>query len=131
MSGELAFFELGVEDADRARTFYGALFGWTFAPGPSGGAGSMIETPNVPGGLHGGDKGASPYLFFRVDDLDAASTRVRELGGTVEGLTEEAGADLAAMETEYGRFTLCRDDQGSPFGLFQAPTRRTGTAPSA
>src|SRR5687768_15573998 len=121
MSGELAFFELGVEDADRARAFYGALFGWTFSPGPSGGAGSMIHTPNVPGGLHGGDKGASPYVFFRVDDLDVAANRVRGLGGTVEGLTEEGGADPAAMETRYGRFTLCRDDQGSPFGLFQEP----------
>ena len=50
MSGELAFFELGVEDADRARAFYGALFGWTFRPGPSGGGGSLIETPSVPGG---------------------------------------------------------------------------------
>ncbi len=124
MSGELAFFELGVEDADRARTFYGALFGWAVSPGPSGGAGSMITTPNVPGGLHGGDPGASPYVFFRVDDLDAAAARVRELGGTVEGLTEEDGADPAAMEAEYGRFTLCRDDQGSPFGLFQPPAGR-------
>lgn len=123
MSGELAFFELGVEDADRARTFYGALFGWTFTPGPSGGGGSMIGTPNVPGGLHGGDPGASPYVFFRVDALDDAATRVRELGGTVEGLPQdgEAPADAAAMETEYGRFVLCRDDQGSPFGLFEAP----------
>ena len=122
MSGELAFFELGVEDAERARTFYGALFGWTFSPGPSGGAGSMIRTPNVPGGLHGGDRGASPYVFFRVDDLDTAAARVRELGGTVEGLEEEAGADPSAMEPAYGRFTLCRDDQGSPFGLVQPPT---------
>jgi predicted enzyme related to lactoylglutathione lyase len=124
MSGELGFFELGVEDADRARTFYGALFGWTFTPGPSGGAGSMIRTPNVPGGLHGGDPGAPPYLFFRVDDLEAAAARVRELGGTEEGLQEEAGADAAALESEYGRFTLCRDDQGSPFGLYQAPAAR-------
>ncbi len=120
MSGELAFFELGVEDAERARTFYGALFGWTFSPGPSGGDGSTIETPDVPGGLHGGDKGASPSVFFRVDDLDAATARVRELGGTVEGLDDEATSD-PAMETVHGRFTLCRDDQGSPFGLFEAP----------
>jgi uncharacterized protein len=130
VSGELAFFELGVEDADRARTFYGALFGWRFSPGPSGGGGSLIQTPTVPGGLHGGDKGASPYVFFRVDDLDAATARVRELGGTVEGLEEQGGADTAAMETEYGRFTLCRDDQGSPFGLFQAPPAQAGRAPA-
>jgi uncharacterized protein len=122
MSGEVAFVELGVQDAERARTFYGALFGWTFTPGPSGGGGFLIGTPNVPGGLHGGDPGASPYVFFRVEDLDTAVGRVRELGGTVEGAPEgEAPADAAAMETQYGRFLLCRDDQGSPFGLFEAP----------
>ncbi|MDR6414444.1 hypothetical protein J2808_001172 [Pseudarthrobacter sulfonivorans] len=35
----------------------------------------MIGTEGVPGGLHGGDQGAVPYLFFRVDDLDAALAR--------------------------------------------------------
>lgn len=115
MTGEPAFFELGVDDAERARAFYGALFGWTFDAGPHGGY--MIRTPTVPGGLHGGDPGASPYVFFRVDDLDAAIVRVRELGGTVEGL----GDDESDLESTHGRFTLCRDDQGSPFGLFQPP----------
>jgi predicted enzyme related to lactoylglutathione lyase len=67
-------------------------------------------------------------VFFRVDDLDAAVARVRELGGTVDGLEEEAGADPAAIATEHGRFTLCRDDQGSPFGLFEPPA--TGDAPA-
>ena len=130
MSGEVAFVELGVEDADRARAFYGALFGWGFEPGPSGGY--LMRTPNVPGGVHGGDPGASPYVFFRVDDLDVATSRVRDLGGSVEGRpdgdAEAAGGDTA-METAYGRFVLCRDDQGSPFGMFEAP--RTGAGATA
>ncbi|MFH8378261.1 VOC family protein [Streptomyces cyaneofuscatus] len=37
MAGEISFFELGVDDPEKARTFYGALFGWNFEPGPSGG----------------------------------------------------------------------------------------------
>lgn len=36
MVGEPAFFELGVEDAERGRSFYGGLFGWKFETGPSG-----------------------------------------------------------------------------------------------
>ncbi len=115
MTGEPAFFEIGAEDADRARDFYGGLFGWTFTPGPHGGY--MIGTPTLPGGLHGGDPGAAPYLFFQVEDLDVARAQVRELGGEVEGL----GEDESDLETTYGRFTLCRDDQGSPFGLFEPP----------
>ncbi len=115
MPGEVSFFELGVEDAERARAFYGELFGWGFEPF---GGGFSITGSNVPGGVHGGDAGASPYLFFAVDDLDAAVARVRELGGTVDE------ADLDGDESSvarFGRFKLCRDDQGSPFGLHESP----------
>jgi uncharacterized protein len=117
MAGELAFFELGVEDADRGRAFYEELFGWRFEPGPSG-RGFAITAPNVPGGMHGGDRDAMPYVFFRVDDMDAALERVRELGGTVEEFDVEGDADSIAR---FGRFKLCRDNQGSHFGLHQRP----------
>ena len=118
MAGDLTFFELGVDDAERGRAFYEGLFGWRFAPGPSG-EGFMIETPNMRGGIHGGDRGASPYVFFVVDDMDAAVAKVRELGGSVEGMDVEGDADQQATT---GRFKICRDDQGSPFGLHQRPT---------
>jgi len=53
MSGELSFFSIG----------------------------AVVETSNVPGGIHGGDAGASPYLFFQVDDIDVVDlARVGELG---------------------------------------------------
>lgn len=116
MAGELGFFELGVEDAERGRAFYGGLFGWRFALGPSG-QGYTIDTPNVPGGIHGGDPGASPYVFFVVDDLDAAVARVRELGGSVDDADMGGGEE----DAQFGRFRMCRDDQGSVFGLQQPP----------
>ncbi|MEV6167362.1 VOC family protein [Streptomyces sp. NPDC051954] len=119
MAGEPSFFELGVADPERGRAFYGTLFDWDLEPGPSG-SGFSIGTPGVPGGLHGGDAGASPYLFFRVDDLDAAVAKVLELGGT----TEELGAEDPDSEARFGRFKLCRDDQGSAFGLHQPPEGR-------
>jgi len=119
MSGEPAFFEIGVEDPERGRAFYGGLFGWTFEPGPGEG-GFMIGTPGLPGGMHGGDRGASGYVFFRVADMEAALERLRELGGTVEDMDIEGDADSIAR---YGRFKLCRDDQGSGFGLHQPPRR--------
>ncbi|MGH9381529.1 MAG: VOC family protein [Thermoanaerobaculia bacterium] len=119
MSGEVAFFELGVEDAERGRAFYEGLFGWKFETGPSG-AGFMIDTGGIPGGMHPGDAGASPYLFFRVDDMEAALDRVRRLGGEVVETDVEGDAETIAR---FGRFRLCRDDQGSPFGLHQPPVR--------
>jgi predicted enzyme related to lactoylglutathione lyase len=111
MNGELSFFELGVGDVDRARKFYGSLFDWEFADE------GTIETPNIPGGLHGNDAGASPLVFFRVDDLDAAVERVRELGGEPGDELDDNPETVA----RFGRFALCKDDQGSSFGLHQPP----------
>jgi len=117
MSGAITFFELGVEDAQKGRAFYEALFGWKFESGPSG-KGWVIKTPNVPGGMHPGDTGATPYVFFAVHDLDAALERVRQLGGEVVPFDD--GGD-EATEARFGRFRFCKDDQGSPFGLHQPP----------
>jgi predicted enzyme related to lactoylglutathione lyase len=119
MAGEISFFELGLGDPDRARAFYGELFGWTFEPGPSDGGGFAITAPGTPGGVHGGDPGAGPYVFFRVDDMGTAVAKVRELGGTVDE-QEPGGDDESAAR--FGRFRLCRDDQGSSFGLHEPPT---------
>ena len=117
MTGELGFFELGVEDTDKGRTFYEGVFGWTFELGPSG-SGWVIGTPNVRGGMHGGDKGAQPYVFFNVDDIDAAIAKVTELGGEVLDMDVEGDEDA---QERFGRFKLCTDDQGSSFGLHQPP----------
>jgi uncharacterized protein len=118
MAGEVGFVEFGVEDAERGRAFYQGLFPqWRFAPGPSE-QGFEVEGTGVRAGMHGGDKGASPYLFFVVDDLDGAVQRVRELGGLVED--EDLESDPESTK-RFGRFKLCRDDQGSPFGLHQRP----------
>lgn len=120
MAGEVAFFELGVGDPERGRAFYEAMFGWTFEPTPKG-EGFAIGAPKVPGGMHGGDPGASAYVFFAVDDIDAAIERVAELGGSVEEMDVEGDAE---SQERFGRFKLCRDDQDSPFGLHQRPRAR-------
>lgn len=120
MNGAPAFFELGVEDADKARAFYSDLFGWNLPPSPGGG-GYMISTSTLAGGLHGGDRGASPYLFFSVDDMEWAVDRVRALGGSIEEVEIDGSEESVAL---HGRFQLCRDNQGSPFGLHQPPDSR-------
>ena len=117
MTGEVSFIEFGGKDAMTARTFYGKLFGWTFEKGPSG-EGYAIEGVGVPAGVHGDDDGASPYVFFRVENLEAAEATVVRLGGSVEALP---GGDDEASVALFGEFRLCRDDQGSPFGLHRPP----------
>lgn len=57
------------------------------------------------------------FVFFRVDGMHAALDRVRKLGGSVDD--PELGDGTSAGE--YGRFKLCKDDQGSAFGLHEPP----------
>jgi hypothetical protein len=57
-------------------------------------------------------------VFFRVDDIDAAVARVQELGGSVDEVDVEGDEESFAT---FGRFKLCKDDQGSSFGLHQPP----------
>ena len=109
-AGAPSHFELGVPDARCARSFYGELFGWSFTT--TQGENGWIETPGVPGGLHGDDPETGIELYFRVPDLDAALQRIRELGGE---------ADEPMPATEAGRYARCRDDQGIRFGLHQPP----------
>jgi len=116
MAGEVSFFELGVREPERAREFYSELFGWRMRPGPSGEEhGFQIETKNMRGGLHAGDAGASPYLFFKVEDIQAAAEQVRALGGQAE-FNEHSGPGPS------GTFAFCRDNQGSSSGLHEPPS---------
>ena len=121
MAGELTYFEIGVADAERAHTFYGGVFDWQFEAAPSGN-GYGISTQTIPGGMNGSGLGTSPQMYFSVPDIEAAMARVQELGGQAETL--ESRAEVPEEETQsFGRFALCRDDQGFQFGLHQPPTR--------
>ena len=110
MAGEPTHFELGVDDAKRAKSFYGRLFGWTFHQMGDGEEG-WIETDGVRGGLHENDPSSSVVVCFSVQDIDAALATVRELGG-------EPGP-AGPNEPGWGRFAECVDDQGTRFGLHQ------------
>ena len=110
MRGEPAFFEIGVPDAKRAKTFYGELFKWTFHP-MGGGDQAWVETPTIRGGIHDEDPESRIDIFFAVPDIDAAAAAVRDLGGHAD--------DPRPEEPGFGRFTYCRDNQGVRFGLHQ------------
>jgi predicted enzyme related to lactoylglutathione lyase len=116
--GAVSFIELGVGNSAAGRVFYEGLFGWGFETGPSGN-GWMLRTPNLEGGMHPNDAGGGPYLFFAVDDIDAAIARVVELGGEI--LPDMGSDESEDSVRRFGRFKFCKDDQGSQFGLHQPP----------
>jgi uncharacterized protein len=124
MPANLASFALHVDDVDRARRFYEAVFGWDFEPwGPPGFY--LVHTgtdddPGVQGLLHArseprsgtGLNGVEPT--FAVDDLDAVVAAVERHGGTVTfppsaiptvgtlvRFTDTEGNDIGAMRYDH------------------------------
>ena len=99
--GDLYYFTLPTPDLATAQAFYGAVLGWTFDD-PNNGHVGNISAP--PGSAHGAASGTTD-LYFVVDDIHAAVTRVRNAGGTAE---EPVFYDSGAAAT-------CVDDQGTRF----------------
>lgn len=108
MAGDLVYFVVPAADAERAKAFYGALFGWEFTTGNVPG-GFNIEGPTPPGGLFGPSDATRPLPYFQVDDIEAAVAKVRELGGEAED----------PQEIPSGWMSHAKDDQGLEIGLWQ------------
>jgi predicted enzyme related to lactoylglutathione lyase len=106
--GDVGYLTLRVPDGDRAREFYGALLGWRTDAGHQPGS-FHISSITPPSGIAGGTEDTSVRLYFRVDDIEAAAAKVRELGGQV----------LAVTDYESGGNAECVDDQGLRFDLFR------------
>jgi predicted enzyme related to lactoylglutathione lyase len=102
-----ALLEFPADDPDRARKFWSEFLGLPLQPrGEGEGAGwhSKAKTPAI--GVHKrgrgpGDSFSLPY--FRVDDLPQALEEVEALGGSVVHPGEA--------------WAICKDSEGTPFGL--------------
>jgi|SRR5271165_4089269 len=105
-----ALIEFPADDVERARGFWGGLLGVALEPRTAGegwqtsSAGPAVGGPAV--GVHArgrgpGDSFSLPY--FEVEDMPGALAQVRSLGGSVVHPGE--------------RWAVCKDSEGSPFGL--------------
>ncbi len=123
--GHIAYVSLWVPDAERAAAFFGAVLGWSYAPGGSP-QGRLVHGVTPRHGLWGGHERSTLFQCFAVEDVDAATERVRAAGGHAE----------APREEPYGVIADCVDDQGLPFAVVQSPVgpgedpgRPTGARP--
>ena len=89
MTGRFRHFAINADDVARAKEFYQAVFGWTFAPwGPPGFYQTNDAGPGVKGALQQrrdwGDRRMHSFdSTFGVDDIAAALAAVAENGGRV------------------------------------------------
>jgi uncharacterized glyoxalase superfamily protein PhnB len=106
--GDIGYVTFRVPDGERAARFYSELFGWELHGGYQPGA-YHIASITPPSGIDTGYDTADARVYFRVDDVEAAVARVRELGGQV----------LSTGDYESGGNAECVDDQGLRFDLFR------------
>ena len=113
----VGWFEIYVQDAERARKFYEAVFETTLQrlPGPDlemwafemdpeapGASGALVKATGVP-------SGGSTLVYFTCEDCAVEGGRVAPAGGKVHRDKMSIG--------EYGFIVLAVDTEGNMFGL--------------
>jgi predicted enzyme related to lactoylglutathione lyase len=107
MPSKLEYVEFPADDPERALRFWSGLLEVELdSRGDDEGSGWQSRSAAVPIGVHArgpgpGDSFSLPY--FAVEDLARALEQVEALGGSVVHPGE--------------RWAICKDPEGSPFGL--------------
>lgn len=114
--GDVGYVSLWVPDADRAKRFYAAVLGWTFA-----GGGTIVEGATPSTGILGNQPSSTLFCCYAVDDVADAVERIRAAGG-----------DAAEPRREpYGLVADCTDDLGTRFAVYEQPSDQIGERPPA
>ena len=111
--GGLVWNEAAVDDAEAARRFYTAVFGFRFDEVEGGGGYTTFATDAGPlGGLGARQPGAPKgwTTCFSVASADDAVSAVEAAGGKVV---------MAAQDTPFGRFAVVEDPWGAAVSVMQ------------
>ncbi|MBI1377823.1 MAG: VOC family protein [Frankiales bacterium] len=125
--GRVVHFEIQVDDMDRAKEFYGSVFGWQFQDWSSSVGGAVywgaITGPDDEMGINGGllmrpaatpgpMQGTNAYVCtMAVDDYDATEKKILDAGGVV------ALPKMALTGMAWQGYYL--DTEGNTFGIHQ------------
>ncbi|NMH61321.1 VOC family protein [Alteromonas ponticola] len=117
----VGWFEIYVDDMERAKTFYQKVFevelkqisdptneAFTMQSFPSdmnkyGASGALVKMPDYPAGNN------SIIVYFSCEDCAVEESRVNAAGGTVQRQKMSIG--------EYGFISLFKDTEGNMIGL--------------
>jgi uncharacterized protein len=119
-------FEIPVDDVDRARGFYGAVFEWGIVPADemqytlvmTTPVDEQTQRPTEPGAINGGlmhrsSDTPAPVITIQVDAIDESLKKVEAEGGSVITPRTSMG--------DVGFFAYFKDSEGNVMGLFERP----------
>ncbi len=117
----VGWFEIYVQDMDRAKKFYGTMLGIELNPLPGGpqeeiqmnafpadpqnpgAGGALAHMPDMASGNN------STLVYFNCEDVAVEESRIEDAGGTLLRPKMSIG--------EYGFISLGKDPDGNMFGL--------------
>jgi predicted enzyme related to lactoylglutathione lyase len=123
---KVVHFEIPADDLDRAKSFYGSVFGWELQTVPMNeGEYTSVKTTEVdeqtqlpiePGAINGGmfqraEQLTSPVITIDVDGIDDALKQIEAAGGT----TVTPRTAIPGM----GAFAYFKDPEGNVLGLWE------------
>lgn len=125
---KVVHFEIPADDLERAKSFYGSIFGWELQTVPMGEGGEytsvrttavdeQTQMPTEPGAINGGmfqrdeQTPSAPVITIDVDGIDDALKQVEDQGGSV--VTPRT--PIPGM----GAFAYFKDPEGNVLGLWE------------
>ncbi|MDH4112989.1 MAG: VOC family protein [Actinomycetota bacterium] len=122
---KVVHFEIPTDDLDRAKGFYGSIFGWQlqtmeqmdYTTAMTTPVDEQTQMPTEPGGINGGmmkrsADAVSPVLTIGVDSVEESLNKVEAEGGSVvRPRTEVPG---------MGAFGYFKDTEGNVLGLWES-----------
>jgi predicted enzyme related to lactoylglutathione lyase len=112
----LIWFEIPADNPERAKTFYGSLFGWKIEKFPTVDDYWHIDTGGPDGSPDGGlmvrKCPQQPITnYVAVSSVDESARKVAQLGGKIcKGKT---------AVPQMGYFVICQDTEGNEFALWE------------
>jgi len=119
-TANLIWFEIPADNPERAKKFYGSLFGWKIKkfPGMTDywhiDTGGGDDTPD--GGLMARKHPGQPITnYVNVDSVEKAAAKVEKLGGKI--------CVSRTAVPQMGYFVVCQDTENNTFALWERNDR--------
>jgi predicted enzyme related to lactoylglutathione lyase len=119
--GDITHIDIPVTDMERAKGFYGSLFGWQIAEPPGFEGYPMWQAPNKisGGGLAPRSEGfTQPRSYVEVDSIDDTLAKATGQGATV------LMAKSPISDTSW--WAVMQDPDGNCVGLYEGQTSTGG-----